>query len=665
MVSLSIKTEVCAQTPVLQNKKTSNMKKKLFLKLKYTLFVIVLCCLSTALNAQKAQLEKEIKYLSEFPIIDGKLDSNLISIELREFPVIIKTSDNNPDTKINYRLAYGSDFFYVYIEAEAEKLIYRDRAYQNGDGFHMVLARPKPNNNPTDEFYVLGCSAVNKESMEWSRNIFWYYNVDDIFKRTSKDTKLMFAESEGKISFELLLPWKDVYPYHPWLSESIGFNLCFVKAIGDQDNNYYFVRMDNMGAENSKRDYQIMKFEVPNHVGEPQTYFLPDRNTIDDTEILSGRSVTVSSGEYNEDIIVKILSGENYLLDYTPQQYNCKKGLTTRSFDITKNPIPPGGYKVEWYSRKNKSKGESYLTSIPKFDKELFNTELDKVQNVLCTSSFQTIKHRIFEIDKELNEIKPYESCGKQRLAIEQIQSEIKSALNGIDKIAMSRGFVRKAYLSKLDSTTQPYMVYIPENYDPDITYPLVIYLHGSASNETNLISSKNKIPDGFIALAPNGRGPSNCYSWDFAQNDISEAIDAVCQSYSIDKDNILLTGFSMGGYGVYRTFFEMPDRFKALAIFSGHPNLANQWSGEDNLYPDFTKKQYLKKFKNVPIFIFHGKRDRNCSYETTEGIIKILNNVGAKVKFVTDENKGHESPGHETIFEYNEWVRKTLDNKK
>ena len=285
--------EVCRYWAKLKNSNT--MKKMLFPKIKIIIIIIGLCCLSSTLSSQKALLEQEIKYLSESPIIDGELDSNLFSLEPREFPVIVKTNDNNPDIKVTYRLAYGTNFFYVYIEAEAEKLIYRDRAYQNGDGFHMVLARPKPKNQLTDEFYVLACSAVNKESMEWSRNIFWYYNVDDIFKRTSKDTKLMFAEPDGKISFELLLPWKDVYPYHPWLSERIGFNLCFVKAIGDQDNNYYFVRKDNMGAENSKRDYKIMKFKEPNHEGKPQTYFILDRNNIHDTEILSSRSVTISS----------------------------------------------------------------------------------------------------------------------------------------------------------------------------------------------------------------------------------------------------------------------------------------------------------------------------------------------------------------------------------
>ena len=36
-------------------------------------------------------------------------------------------------------------------------------------------------------------------------------------------------------------------------------------------------------------------------------------------------------------------------------------------------------------------------------------------------------------------------------------------------------------------------MVYIPDDYDPEITYPLVIYLHGSASDETNIMSKSLK----------------------------------------------------------------------------------------------------------------------------------------------------------------------------
>jgi predicted esterase len=626
--------------------------------------ILLACiCLSFSTYAQSNYLEKEVSYLSKAPIIDGELDSNLVFLQARDLPVIYKNDDSNPDIPVSYRIAYGAEFFYVYIEAKAEKLIYRDRAFQNGDGFHMVLAKPMPHNQPTDEFYVLACSAVDRKSMEWSRNIFWYYNVDNIFLRTSKDTKLMFAEHNGKISFELILPWKDVHPYHPWISGGIGFNLCFVKAIGDQNKNLYKVLDAQLGSENSNREYLNLKFQDPEHTSDPRTFFMLNKNNIENNETLSGTAVTISSGDSKEELIVKILTGENSQLEYKRQPYTCKKGITIQQFDINRNTIASGGYKVEWYSLKNKSRGETYFTSLPEFSQEIINEEIEEVN--ISPSSYYTLKHQVYEIGRELTEVKPYETCGKQRMAISRLLSSIENSHNGIDIIAEKREFVRKAYQSKLDKTLQPYMVYIPEDYDPNKTYPLIVYLHGSASDETNLLGVKYLIPEGFIALAPNGRGPSNCYSWDNAQTDISEAIDAVIGSYPIDEKNIFLSGFSMGGYGVYRTYYETPGKFKALAVFSGHPNIANQWSNGEDTYPDFTQKKYLTKFNGIPIFIFHGKEDRNCSFETTEQIIDELKNSGAKVKFVSEDNKGHEAPGEETVNVFHKWIKANLHNIK
>jgi poly(3-hydroxybutyrate) depolymerase len=39
------------------------------------------------------------------------------------------------------------------------------------------------------------------------------------------------------------------------------------------------------------------------------------------------------------------------------------------------------------------------------------------------------------------------------------------------------------SFFSKVDETDQPYAVYIPENFDESIKYPLVIFLHEAWSN--------------------------------------------------------------------------------------------------------------------------------------------------------------------------------------
>ena len=634
--------------------------KKIISRFKLVCLAIGICFLSNTLKAQSSILTEEVAYLSKAPIIDGKLDSNLSFIKAREFPVKYKSSDENPDTRVTYRLAYGTNFFYVYIEVDAQKLVYRDRAYQNGDGFHMVLTKPRADNQPANEFYVLACSAVDRENMEWTRTIFWYYNVDDIFKRTSKDTQLMFLENAGKTSFELILPWKDVYPYHPWISKGIGFNLSFVKAIGEQEKNVYKALEDELGAENSNRKYINLEFQKPLHKAETQTYLVLNRNNIKAKETLSGVAATISAADDKEELSVKIISGENTLVEDFRTNFKSRAGVNIKHFEINRKPIPAGGYRVEWNSGLNDSKGETYLTSLPDFNFSLLNNEVEKIKENLSASSYQTLQHKVFEIDKELAEVKAYETCGDLRLGISEVLHHIEQGKNGRDIIADKRGFIRKGYRSKLDQKLIPYMVYIPGDYDPEKKYPLLVYLHGSASNETNLKGAKFTIPEGFIALGPNGRGPSNCYSWDHAQTDIAEAIDAVISGYSVDETNILLSGFSMGGYGVYRTYYQTPEKFKALAIFSGNPNIANMWSGSND-YLDFTKEENLEKFKEVPMFIFHGKKDLNCAFDITEGLIEKLKKRGAIVKFVSEEEKGHESPGQETVLNYYKWVKNNL----
>ena len=168
--------------------------------------------------------KQEVTFLSAIPNIDGVLDKQLESLPIRKFAVISRDKKDAP-VQITYRIAYGTEFFYVYIEVQAEHFIFQDRSFQNGDGFLLLLGKPQPNNAQTDEFYELACSEVNKPERIWQRCIFWNYNVDKVFRVTSRNTRLKTHEGNGKICYELLLPWTDVRPYHPWISENIAFNL--------------------------------------------------------------------------------------------------------------------------------------------------------------------------------------------------------------------------------------------------------------------------------------------------------------------------------------------------------------------------------------------------------------------------------------------------------
>jgi predicted esterase len=602
-------------------------------------------------------IEPAITYVSQVPAIDGILDIYLQDLPIRRFTMVEKSASGNPDVALSYRLAYGSQFLYVYIEAEADELAYRDRAYQNGDGFAVVLTRPAPGNAPSREFYVLACSAVDRESMEWTKNIFWYYNVDHLFTPTSDDTKVAFLDGNGTITFELLLPWHDVHPYHPWLSDGIGFNLAMAKAIGEKERNSYRVVDAGIGDENSPREYALLQFEKPQHIGEPQTFVLLERNNVSEGDTLHARSVTVAAQPTTENLIVLTLTGEKTAVDYSIASYGCGPGLTFEDFTVNSYKLPPGGYVAKWQSQINGSKGESGFSILPPFDAAALNRRLDDVRNSLSPGSYTTLEFTIEEIAAGLKELYPYETAAPQRIKISRLINYIEEAEAGNDQFALRREFVRMAYRSELDNTLQPYVVWIPRDFDPNRKYPLLVYLHGSASTEYSIMGM-NVIPEGFIALGPRGRGPSNFFCWDNAQTDIAEAIQSVKENFPIDERNIFLAGFSMGGYGVYRTYYETPETYKAIAVFSGMPRIGFQFEAPENeKIIDFTQEENIKNFKGVPIFIYHGKRDLNAPYEATERFVAQLKRAGASVQFHAATDKGHESPDDETIRAFFDWV--------
>ncbi|PWB73048.1 hypothetical protein C3F09_05735 [candidate division GN15 bacterium] len=609
------------------------------------------------LDASPKVLEPQIDFLEQAPVIDGLLDDSLRFLPERRFAFAYVPKGESV-IPANYRLAYGTGFLYLYLEASSRQLVFRDRAYQNGDGFQMVIANPRPDQAPSEEFYVLACSAVKEPSLEWTRRIFWYYNVQRIFVPTSEHCKLESRQSEGKISFELLLPWADVHPYHPWISRQIGFNLRFIKAIGSDDAMFLGLVDDPlMGAEESKRQYALLSFQPPNIHGVSQMFAQPARSHIVAGDTLEVSSVTVAPDARASELTIGVYTGEGERILYQRVPQDCSSGIVHSHTQVNTSELPSGGYIVRW-SAGSTSCGERGLTILPSEDMHLLDKRLRAVADKISTSSANTLELMLEESQLQLRLTYPYETCGQLRLKLESLLELVSHAERGDDDLASMSGFARKAYRSRIDGTLQPYMVYLPSDYDSGKSYPLLVYLHGSASDETSLSKrgARDIIPQGFVAVAPNGRGRSNAFCADHSQDDISEVITTVTQDYSIDTDIILLAGFSMGGYGVLRTAAETPDRFRALAIMSGDPNLAQKYTG-DSTQLNFLDERNLRTFANMQMFVFHGENDKNAPYESTRELVDKLRKVGARVLFITEAEKGHDFLNSTTLKKYREWI--------
>jgi len=229
----------------------------------------------------------------------------------------------------------------------------------------------------------------------------------------------------------------------------------------------------------------------------------------------------------------------------------------------------------------------------------------------------------------------------------------------GKDPYQTLRKNYRRAFLSAIDSTYQPYSITLPADYTPLKKYPLLLFLHGSGVTEEHVLDQEWN--DGScIVVAPLGRDLYGAYNSKTAQADIMEALHDVMKHFSVDEEKILIRGFSMGGYGALRTFYEKPGLFKGVAVFSGHPDLINQWTDE-TLNPNFLLDKYLKVFNGVPVFIFHGVKD-GIPYKLMEITAGRLRHPGAKVMLELDEEKGHEYPDKETMQKYLVWLKKCIN---
>jgi len=160
--------------------------------------------------------------------------------------------------------------------------------------------------------------------------------------------------------------------------------------------------------------------------------------------------------------------------------------------------------------------------------------------------------------------------------------------------------------------TGREYWLYVPSTYSKDKTWPLVITLHGTHGWDSSRAQIKEwkKLAEekSFIVAAPHLRGVQGILpvikSWwyeDLAGDErhVLAVMDEICSEYNIDKNRVLLTGFSAGGYPLYYVGLRHPRRFSML--------IARACNSDIGIFEDLKMNDDIRK---MPILIFWGKDD-------------------------------------------------------
>lgn len=127
---------------------------------------------------------------------------------------------------------------------------------------------------------------------------------------------------------------------------------------------------------------------------------------------------------------------------------------------------------------------------------------------------------------------------------------------------------------TKDDTTTgHSYWMYVPEDYDPNISYALIVWLHpkGDAMQEAILRVWRDLCKERhFILLAPKAENPTGWLTSeaDAIEADIREAI----ANYTIDRQRIVLHGHGQGATLAYFLAFDARDLVRGVASVGGVP---------------------------------------------------------------------------------------------
>jgi predicted peptidase len=179
------------------------------------------------------------------------------------------------------------------------------------------------------------------------------------------------------------------------------------------------------------------------------------------------------------------------------------------------------------------------------------------------------------------------------------------------------------------------YLLYVPASYgqDPYAKYPLVVFLHGSRETGKDINRVKKAVLPArleseadFPAIVLSPQSPVQ--SWDGSVPVITALLDELEADFSIDPDRVYVSGLSMGAYGAWALAMKNQDRFAAIvSVVGGY----------------FYSAKQLCVLKDIPIWVFAGKKDRNVNPKESVAIVNALEKCGGKPRFTFYEDANHD----------------------
>lgn len=237
-----------------------------------------------------------------------------------------------------------------------------------------------------------------------------------------------------------------------------------------------------------------------------------------------------------------------------------------------------------------------------------------------------------------------------QRLGLGKKLTEAEAGFERtVEFLRKGRRYGRNVATGRLDRSRMsseglehPYVVLVPETYDPERRYPVRVYLHGGISRPAlgagggwwrnyERIGSEDR-----ITVIPASWEESKW--WEASQSEnLRELLDELKRVYNVDENRVSLLGISDGGSGVYFHAMRASTPWASFLPYIGHPAVVN------NPRMQADGEVYAINLTNKPLYVVNTENDRLYPPESITPYITEWRKAGADITFRPIQGAGHD----------------------
>ena len=552
----------------------------------------------------------------------------------------------SPDLDVKVAFAFDTQKFYLALDVLDDSVEKVERSFQFGDGFYFILVNEEGKNSSSYLYQF----AFDQEG------VFLHTRNSEIFPPFDTEAiEYKFRQHSSGIDYEVAIPFRLLKPFNPFIYKQAALNLVYT----DRDRGSVTrVKLFPSHVEDEmitvrRGQFFAFKTTAPETTQESSSHASLMKNFFKDGETIELR-YAVNAYKSQKKMKIKVaLLNENAVIQLDETNMKLRRGQNAGTLTLEIGDLPSGNYTLRVvFMDQNEN-------PLSEFADEIFilnQGEVDEYRQRISAykaqpgleASLSNLVMRFEWLDVFYQ--KPYyEDITSLNEWVGDIHFLGSKLEKGEPAVFDNNTIKRYAHRSKIDDTLQPYSVFLPESFNANTQYPLIVFLHGSGNDERQLMPGLVRVFGAleFPIIAPKARGLSSEYAGNSGK-DVFECIEHFISLYpNIRRDRIFLMGFSMGGTGTWRLGILKPVYFRGLVIISG------------DVKPDILDQ--IEGLRNQNIFIIHGAKDLNVPIWGTRQAVEQLKSMQANVVYIELPEAGH-GGDLESILEIIPWIKKYSD---